>query len=93
MNVQGAAVQVFFFPPVTASIKVLQVREGHTCDASFAGVGPTVQFKNTMHHWYELMLRSPLSGHDKIQEAMARRDQSIPFKCRRLAVVCIYNAV
>ncbi|KAH6938940.1 hypothetical protein HPB50_015051 [Hyalomma asiaticum] len=40
MNVQRA-VQVFP-PPVTAALKLLQEQAGHTCDASFAGVGPTV---------------------------------------------------
>lgn len=53
MNVQRA-VQVFP-PPVTAAMKLLQEQAGHTCDASFAGVVPTVQFMDTVHHWFVLM--------------------------------------
>ncbi|KAH7938557.1 hypothetical protein HPB49_025092 [Dermacentor silvarum] len=53
MNVQRA-VQVFS-PPVTAAMKILQEQAGHRCDASFVGVGPTVQFMDTVHRWFVLM--------------------------------------
>ncbi|KAH7974354.1 hypothetical protein HPB49_014386 [Dermacentor silvarum] len=53
MNVQRA-VQVFS-PPVTAAMKLLQEQAGHTCDASFAGVGPTLQFMDTVHRWFVLV--------------------------------------
>ncbi|KAH7978666.1 hypothetical protein HPB49_006330 [Dermacentor silvarum] len=53
MNVQRA-VQVFS-PPVTAAMKLLQEQAGHTCDASFSGVGPTVQFMDTVQRWFVLM--------------------------------------
>ncbi|KAH7979598.1 hypothetical protein HPB49_010001 [Dermacentor silvarum] len=61
MNVQRA-VQVF--PPlVTAAVKLLQEQAGHTCDASFAGVGPTVQFMDTAHRWFVLMDVSNCTQH------------------------------
>ncbi|KAH7949904.1 hypothetical protein HPB49_016621 [Dermacentor silvarum] len=44
-----------FSPPVTAAMKLLQEQAGHTCDASFAGVGPTVEFMDTVHRWFVLM--------------------------------------
>ncbi|KAH7981571.1 hypothetical protein HPB49_025555 [Dermacentor silvarum] len=61
MNVQRA-VQVFS-PPVTAAMKLLQEQAGHTCDASFAGVGPTVQFMDTVHRWFVLMDVSNCTQH------------------------------
>ncbi|KAH6922495.1 hypothetical protein HPB50_015122 [Hyalomma asiaticum] len=39
----------------TAATKLLQEQAGHTSDASFAGVGPTVQFMDTVHHWFVLV--------------------------------------
>ncbi|XP_075534018.1 uncharacterized protein LOC142567728 [Dermacentor variabilis] len=53
MNV-SRAVQVFS-PPVTVALKVLKEQAGHTADISFAGVGPTVQFMETVHRWFLLM--------------------------------------
>ncbi|KAH7949036.1 hypothetical protein HPB49_004241 [Dermacentor silvarum] len=61
MNMQRA-VQVFS-PPVTAAMKLLQEQAGHTCDASFAGVGPTVQFMDTVHRWFVLMDVSNCTQH------------------------------
>lgn len=48
------AVQVVS-PPVTAALKLLKEQAGHTCDASFAHVGPTVVFMDTMYRWFTLM--------------------------------------
>ncbi|XP_075538562.1 uncharacterized protein LOC142572968 [Dermacentor variabilis] len=53
MNV-SRAVQVFS-PPVTAALKVLKEQAAHTVDISFASVGPTVQFMETVHRWFLLM--------------------------------------
>ncbi|KAH8018240.1 hypothetical protein HPB51_000851 [Rhipicephalus microplus] len=61
MNVQRA-VQVFS-PPVTTALKLLQEQAGHTCDASFAGVGATVQFMDTVHRWFVLMDVSNCTQH------------------------------
>ncbi|XP_037579876.2 glutamate receptor ionotropic, kainate 1-like [Dermacentor silvarum] len=36
-------------------MKLLQEQAVHTCDASFAGVGPTVQFMDTVHRSFVLM--------------------------------------
>lgn len=48
------AVQVLS-PPVTAALKLLQEQAGHTCDMSFASVGPTVKFMDTIYRWFVLM--------------------------------------
>ncbi|XP_075746495.1 uncharacterized protein LOC142803981 [Rhipicephalus microplus] len=61
MNVQRA-VQVFS-PPVTAALKLLREQAGHKCDASFAGVGATVQFMDTVHRWFVLMDVSNCTQH------------------------------
>lgn len=53
MNV-SRAVQVLS-PPVTAALKLLQEQAGHTCDISFAAVGPAVDFMDTVHRWFLLM--------------------------------------
>ncbi|KAH7976056.1 hypothetical protein HPB52_008528 [Rhipicephalus sanguineus] len=52
------AVQVVS-PPVTAALKLLKEQAGHTCDASFAHVGPTVVFMDTMYRWFTLMDNNP----------------------------------
>ncbi|KAH8031314.1 hypothetical protein HPB51_015470 [Rhipicephalus microplus] len=56
------AVQVVS-PPVTAALKPLKERAGHTCDASFAHVGPTVVFMDTMYWWFNLMDVSNCTQH------------------------------
>ncbi|KAL1475603.1 hypothetical protein MTO96_037172 [Rhipicephalus appendiculatus] len=74
MNVQRA-VQVFS-PPVTAAMKVLQEQAGHTCDASFAGVGPTVQFMDTVHRWFVLMDVSNCTQHIHQKNADCKQFES-----------------
>ncbi|XP_077492721.1 uncharacterized protein LOC144103890 [Amblyomma americanum] len=61
MNV-SRAVQVFS-PPVTAALKLLQEQAGHTCDMSFAAVGPTIKFMDIMHRWFLLMDVSNCAQH------------------------------
>ncbi|XP_070395811.1 uncharacterized protein [Dermacentor albipictus] len=61
MNVKRA-IQVLS-PAVTAALKLLQEQAGHTCDASFAGVGPTVEFMDTVHRWFMLMDVSNCTQH------------------------------
>ncbi|KAH7938161.1 hypothetical protein HPB49_021014 [Dermacentor silvarum] len=61
MNVQRA-LQVFS-PPVTAAMNLLHEQAGHTCDASFAGVGPTVQFMDTVNRWFVLLDVSNCTQH------------------------------
>ncbi|KAH8009746.1 hypothetical protein HPB51_019057 [Rhipicephalus microplus] len=61
MNVRRA-VQVVS-PPVTAALKLLKEQAGHTCDASFAHVGPTVVFIDTMYRWFTLMDLSNCTQH------------------------------
>lgn len=61
MNVRRA-VQVVS-PPVTAALKLLKEQAGHTCDASFAHVGPTVVFMDTMYWWFNLMDVSNCTQH------------------------------
>ncbi|KAH9368598.1 hypothetical protein HPB48_004051 [Haemaphysalis longicornis] len=61
MNVRRA-VQVLS-PPVTAALKLLKEQAGHTCDASFANVGPTVVFMDIMHRWFVLMDVSNCTQH------------------------------
>ncbi|KAH7976578.1 hypothetical protein HPB52_016519 [Rhipicephalus sanguineus] len=56
------AVQVVS-PPVTAALKLLKEQAGHTCDASFAHVGPTVVFMDTMYRWFTLMDVSNCTQH------------------------------
>ncbi|KAH9379829.1 hypothetical protein HPB48_010398 [Haemaphysalis longicornis] len=48
------ALQVFS-PAITAALSFMKDQAGHTCDAKFAGVGPTVQFMSNMHKWFVLM--------------------------------------
>ncbi|KAH9367381.1 hypothetical protein HPB48_010176 [Haemaphysalis longicornis] len=48
------ALQVFS-PAVTAALSFMKDQAGHTCDAKFAGVGPTVEFMSNMHKWFVLM--------------------------------------
>ncbi|KAH6939989.1 hypothetical protein HPB50_023869 [Hyalomma asiaticum] len=74
MNVQRA-VQVFS-PPVTAALKLLQEQAGHTCDASFAGVGPTVQFMDTVHRWFVLMDVSNCTQHIHQKNADCKQFES-----------------
>ncbi|KAH6948060.1 hypothetical protein HPB50_022770 [Hyalomma asiaticum] len=74
MNVQRA-VQVFS-PPVTAALKLLQEQAGHTCDASFAGVGPTVQFMDTVHRWFVLMDVSNCTQHMHQKNADCKQFES-----------------
>ncbi|KAH7986002.1 hypothetical protein HPB49_026166 [Dermacentor silvarum] len=47
----------------TVAMKLLQEQAGHTCDASFAGVGPPVQFMDTVHRWFVLMDVSNCTQH------------------------------
>ncbi|XP_049522558.1 uncharacterized protein LOC125945044 [Dermacentor silvarum] len=74
MNVQRA-VQVFS-PSVTAAMKLLQEQAGHTCDASFAGVGPTVQFTDTVHRWLVLMDVSNCTQHIHQKNADCKQFES-----------------
>ncbi|KAH8024181.1 hypothetical protein HPB51_022242 [Rhipicephalus microplus] len=74
MNVQRA-VQVFS-PPVTAALKLLQEQAGHTCDASFAGVGATVQFMDTVHRWLVLMNVSNCTQHIHKKNAGCKQFES-----------------
>ncbi|KAH6919407.1 hypothetical protein HPB50_029605 [Hyalomma asiaticum] len=69
------AVQVFS-PPVTAALKLLQEQAGHTCDASFAGVGPTVQFMDTVHRWFVLMDVSNCTQHIHQKNADCKQFES-----------------
>ncbi|KAH7974015.1 hypothetical protein HPB49_008410 [Dermacentor silvarum] len=48
------AIQIFS-PPVTAALSFLKDQAGHTCDAKFASVGPTVEFMANMYRWFVLM--------------------------------------
>ncbi|KAH7984636.1 hypothetical protein HPB52_023306 [Rhipicephalus sanguineus] len=50
-------------PPVTAVLKLLKEQAGHTCDASFAHVGLTVVFMDTMYRWFTLMDVSNCTQH------------------------------
>ncbi|KAH7945188.1 hypothetical protein HPB49_007718 [Dermacentor silvarum] len=74
MNVQRA-VQVFS-PPMTAAMKLLQEQAGHTCDASFAGVGLTVQFMDTVHRWFVLMDVSNCTQHIHQKNAHGKQFES-----------------
>ncbi|KAH7967342.1 hypothetical protein HPB49_024127 [Dermacentor silvarum] len=74
MNVQRA-VQVCS-PPVTVAMKLLQEQAGHTCDTSFAGVGPTVQFMDTVHRWLVLMDVSNCTQHIHQKNADCKRFES-----------------
>ncbi|KAH8027462.1 hypothetical protein HPB51_005839 [Rhipicephalus microplus] len=53
MNVRRAVQSVS--PPVTTALKLLKDQAGHACDASFAHVGPTVVFMDTLYCWFTLM--------------------------------------
>ncbi|KAH7949661.1 hypothetical protein HPB49_013444 [Dermacentor silvarum] len=48
---------------VTAALKLLREQAGHTCDASFARVGPTALFMDTMYRWFVLMDVSNCTQH------------------------------
>ncbi|KAH7936780.1 hypothetical protein HPB49_003923 [Dermacentor silvarum] len=74
MNVQRA-VQAFS-PPVTAAMKLLQEQAGHMCDASFAGVGQTVQFMDTVHRWFVLMDVSNCTQHIHQKNADCKQFES-----------------
>ncbi|KAH6944921.1 hypothetical protein HPB50_006237 [Hyalomma asiaticum] len=56
-------------------MKLLQEQVGHMCDASFAGVRPTVQFMDTVHRWFVLMdiQRGPLLKGTVERVSSARR--------------------
>lgn len=61
MNVQRA-VQVFLLP-VTEVLQFMQQQAGHTCDVSYAGVGPTVESMSNVHKWFLLMNNSNYAQH------------------------------
>ncbi|KAH9360367.1 hypothetical protein HPB48_012150 [Haemaphysalis longicornis] len=41
-----------FSPPITAALLYMQRQAGHTWGTEFASVGPTVEFRQTMHKWF-----------------------------------------
>ncbi|KAH7940603.1 hypothetical protein HPB49_002396 [Dermacentor silvarum] len=57
-------------------MKLLQEQAGHTCDASFAGVGPTVQFMDTAHRWFVLMDVSNCTQHIHQKNADCKQFES-----------------
>ncbi|KAH7965475.1 hypothetical protein HPB49_008360 [Dermacentor silvarum] len=57
-------------------MKLLQEQAGHTCDASFAGVGPTVQFMDTVHRWFVLMDVSYFTHHIHQKNADCKQFES-----------------
>ncbi|KAH7953112.1 hypothetical protein HPB49_004867 [Dermacentor silvarum] len=57
-------------------MKLLQEQAGHTCDASFAGVGPTVQFTDTVHRWLVLMDVSNCTQHIHQKNADCKQFES-----------------
>ncbi|KAH7937463.1 hypothetical protein HPB49_012611 [Dermacentor silvarum] len=57
-------------------MKLLQEQAGHTCDASFAGVGPTVQFMDTVHRWFVLMDVSNCTQHIHQKNADCKQFES-----------------
>ncbi|KAH7953160.1 hypothetical protein HPB49_005418 [Dermacentor silvarum] len=57
-------------------MKLLQEQVGHTCDASFAGVGPTVQFMDTVHRWLVLMDVSNCTQHIHQKNADCKQFES-----------------
>ncbi|KAH7961100.1 hypothetical protein HPB52_002467 [Rhipicephalus sanguineus] len=44
-----------FSAAVTAALSFMKDHAGHTCDAKFASVGPTVEFMNNVSRWFTLM--------------------------------------
>ncbi|KAH7939554.1 hypothetical protein HPB52_013674 [Rhipicephalus sanguineus] len=48
---------------VTAALSFMKYHAGHTCDAKFAGVGPTVEFMNNVSRWFSLMDASNCQQH------------------------------
>ncbi|KAH7940880.1 hypothetical protein HPB49_007399 [Dermacentor silvarum] len=58
------------------AMKLLQEQAGHTCDASFAGVGPTVQFMDTVHRWFVLMDVSHCTQHIHQKNADCKQFES-----------------
>ncbi|KAH7973653.1 hypothetical protein HPB49_003570 [Dermacentor silvarum] len=58
------------------AMKLLQEQAGHTCDASFAGVGPTVQFMDTVHRWFVLMDVSNCTQHIHQKNADCKQFES-----------------
>ncbi|CAN7975837.1 unnamed protein product [Ixodes persulcatus] len=53
MNAKSAVQS--FSDPVTAALSYLKNQAGHTCDAEFASVGPTVTFMKCVHKWFTIM--------------------------------------
>ncbi|KAH6937369.1 hypothetical protein HPB50_027265 [Hyalomma asiaticum] len=57
-------------------MKLLQEQAGHTCETSFAGVGPTVQFMDTMYRWFVLMDASNCTRHIHQKNAECKQSES-----------------
>ncbi|KAH7965038.1 hypothetical protein HPB49_002888 [Dermacentor silvarum] len=57
-------------------MKFLQEQAGHPCDASFAGVGPTVQFMDTVHRCFVLMDVSNCTQHIHQKNADCKQFES-----------------
>lgn len=70
------AVQLFS-PAVTAALNYLKDQAGHSCDADFASVGPTVEFMEVFHKWFTCMDVSNLQQHIHRNDADARQFSEI----------------
>ncbi|KAH7942163.1 hypothetical protein HPB49_021345 [Dermacentor silvarum] len=75
MNVKTAV--LLFSPAVTAALNYLKDQAGHSCDADFASVGPTVEFMEVFHKWFTCMDVSNLQQHIHRNDADARQFSEI----------------